>query len=110
MLLRRCPGCRSSNVRRSSFHGASDAALYGALSPYRCNDCQTFFRFLSKEFQVGVAVILSIMVASVVVIWQFGAMPGRHELRVSSVQSGQRTPPVPAPIRHAGRTFDSPPG
>jgi len=72
MLIKRCPGCRSFNVRHSSFYGASDAALFGALSPYRCNDCHTFFRLVSSEFKVGVAVILSVVVSSVVVMLLFG--------------------------------------
>src|SRR5262245_60622213 len=75
MLIKRCPGCRSFNVRLSSFYGASEAALFGALSPYRCNDCHTFFRVVSREFRVGVAVILSIVVTSVVVALLFGGYP-----------------------------------
>ena len=49
---------------------------YTVLSPYRCNDCQIFFRVVSKEFQMGVAVLLSVVVASVVVLLLFGVMSG----------------------------------
>jgi len=64
MALRRCPSCGSFNVRRSSYHGTPTMSLFGILSPYRCRDCRTFFRGVSRDLQMGFALMAVIAAVS----------------------------------------------
>ena len=56
-MIRKCPSCGSANVRRSSFHGASAQAWLGVFSPYRCRDCEHFFRVVSRKFYICIALV-----------------------------------------------------
>ena len=56
-MFRECPSCGSTNVRRSSFHGAGVLTTYAIFSPYRCRECRTHFRVVSKKFYGYVGVI-----------------------------------------------------
>jgi hypothetical protein len=53
--MKRCPACRSTNVRRSGC--CSEERFAHALhSPYRCNDCNERFWLLSRSTRIGALV------------------------------------------------------
>src|SRR6188474_1928473 len=61
-MRRRCPNCKSFNVRRSS-HEPDDASEPLLRSPYRCRDCHTKFWAISSKVYKRAALILALTVA-----------------------------------------------
>ena len=69
--MKRCPVCKSINVRRSSA-AAAEARSHGFQSPYRCESCDTRFWVISRKARLAAAaagicalVILLAVVSSV---------------------------------------------
>ena len=59
-MHRRCPSCKSLNVRRSSQEEDGERPLF--RSPYRCRDCQTKFWALSSKVYRRMALIITVNV------------------------------------------------
>jgi transposase-like protein len=59
-MSRKCPNCRSLNVRRSS-HGKDASAQPLFRSPYRCRECGEKFWVISRKIyrRVGAFVALN---------------------------------------------------
>lgn len=68
-MIRKCPSCRSRNVRRSATPDAEVTWRNQLLSPYRCRDCQTQFQVVSrKTYIVAGSLVAAIVVAAIVVL------------------------------------------
>ena len=82
MMARRCPKCGSIDVRRSSFRGPEAATLLGVLSPYRCRECRTLFRVVSRKFWMVVGVIsVSVVVLGCLFLLEVMVLEGYHQMR-----------------------------
>jgi transposase-like protein len=60
-MRRRCPNCKSLNVRRSS-QERGDAEQPLLRSPYRCRDCETKFWALSTKVYRRMVLIIAVNV------------------------------------------------
>ena len=63
-MRRRCPNCKSYNVRRSSRESGAEHTEPIFRSPFRCRDCQTKFWALGtkvyRRIVLGVAVSVTL--------------------------------------------------
>ncbi len=50
--MKRCPACRSGNVRRSTIRG-TEHGRHALRSPYRCKDCNARFWVFSRNARIG---------------------------------------------------------
>jgi hypothetical protein len=66
-VFRKCPSCRSANVRRSSYHGLGALTKLGLFSPYRCRECNAHFRVVSRNIYVISAVIFAGLTGTAIV-------------------------------------------
>jgi len=67
-MARKCPSCKSINVRRSTVRTSEITLRHLFVSPYRCRDCRTRFWVLSRNAYY-LAVILGIFVTAGLVAW-----------------------------------------
>ena len=52
--MKRCPACRSTDVRRSHVLW-SEAGAHALRSPYRCNNCDARFWVVSRKARITIA-------------------------------------------------------
>jgi transposase-like protein len=66
-MPKKCPNCRSPNVRRST-RGKDGSAQPLFRSPYRCRDCGEKFWVVSQRVcrRVGAAVAVNVMFFAVI--------------------------------------------
>jgi hypothetical protein len=77
-MRRRCPNCKSLNVRRS-VRDPEDSEQPWFRSPYRCRDCQTkFWVFSAKMYRrlILLAVVNVILFATIWVVMMPLNSPG----------------------------------
>lgn len=68
-MIRKCPGCRGRNVRRSSTPASEVTWRNAVLSPYRCRDCLTQFWVISRRtYFVAGGIVTAIAVAAIAVL------------------------------------------
>ena len=67
-MAKKCPSCKSLNVRRSTVRTSEITLRHLFVSPYRCRDCRTRFWVLSRNAYF-LAVILGIFVTAGLVAW-----------------------------------------
>ena len=70
-MTRKCPSCKSTNVRRSSTPASEVTWRNGVFSPYRCRDCTLQFWVISrKTYTIAGAIVAAIaaMVLAIVVL------------------------------------------
>ena len=72
-LFRRCPACKSQNVRRSSFREGGRSRL-GLFSPYRCRNCGRHFSVISQKFQRFLTGVGGWGIGATVVVLSFAAV------------------------------------
>ena len=72
-LFRRCPACKSQNVRRSSF-GEGGRSWFGMFSPYRCRNCGLQFTVISQKFQRFLTGVGGWGIGATVVVLSFAAV------------------------------------
>ena len=72
-LRRRCPVCKSEDVRRSSFY-RTDVTWFGALSPYRCRNCDAHFTVISQNFYL--LVVVGLVAAAIAILITVGIFVG----------------------------------
>ena len=67
-MNRKCPSCRSTNVRRSSTPVAEMTWRNEFLSRYRCRDCMLQFPVISrKTYLIAAAIVAAIAAIALVV-------------------------------------------
>lgn len=66
-VARKCPACKSLNVRRSSIHAAEVNAQHIFLSPYRCRDCRERFWVIGRNTYFFAGVVAVAMLSGAVV-------------------------------------------
>jgi transposase-like protein len=76
-MNRKCPGCRSRNVRRSPTPEPDVTWRRHFLSPYVCRDCKLQFRVISRRTYRAAAVILATIVVAVIAIFLLDLILGR---------------------------------
>ena len=59
-MPRRCPNCKSFNVRRSSTGAAGAWGRPRLRSPYRCRDCAEKFWVIGRKTYQYVAIALAV--------------------------------------------------
>jgi len=65
--MRKCPGCRSTDVRSSAIPKGGDSWRDVILSRYRCRACRLqFFGIGRRTYRAGATVVGAIAIASVV--------------------------------------------
>ena len=87
-MTRKCPSCKSANVRRSSTPAAEVTWRNGVFSRYRCRDCMLQFWVIGrKTYLIAGAIVaaIAVMVLAVVLL-EMLASPS------SSVADRQRRP------------------
>jgi len=75
---RKCPNCKSFNVRRSSTQefGVSREPLI--KSPYRCRDCGEMFWVIARKTYTQVGIVVGINLVFLVVIYWFITMANNY--------------------------------
>jgi len=97
-MQRRCPNCKSVNVRRSS-RGSQDAAQPFYRSPYRCRDCHTKFWAFSRKLSRRIALTVALVVVSLLVITLIVMLPEIGGLTPDSAAEVEGPQPNSAPDR-----------
>lgn len=88
IVVKRCPVCKSINVRRSSA-GAAEARSHGFQSPYRCETCDTRFWVISRKARLAAAAAAVCVLVIVLAVVSSIPLP-RHSSQL--IQAG----PLPA--------------
>ena len=73
LMAKKCPSCKSFNLRRSTVRASEITLRHLFVSPYRCRDCRTRFWVLSQNTYY-LAAILGGLVAVVVLGWHARAL------------------------------------
>jgi len=73
-MSRKCPECRSFNVRRSSVGEFGLSKLPLLRSPYRCRDCGHMFLVIARRAYVNLGIALGANVAVFAVIYGLVAL------------------------------------
>ena len=70
-MTRKCPSCKSANVRRSSTPASEVTWRNGVLSRYRCRDCMLQFWVAGRKtylIAAGIVAAIAVIVLAVVVL------------------------------------------
>ncbi len=102
--MRRCPACRSNDVRRSRVR-ASESDAHALRSPYRCKSCNTRFWVVSRKARIGavaagVCVLTVTVVVAVATLMPYGSLRGESAAGISAWEDDPGIVTGPAGASH----------